>query len=80
MSRRRSGEHLGHTYRCWLEPLQGRYRGWFRGNLNIEIGDKNFVDRLHASTDWYDTPEEALDAAEERVKEVIAEVAEAAEA
>ncbi len=78
MSKRRSGEHNGHSYRCWLEPLNGKYRAWYRGKLKVEIGDKNFVDRLHAGTELYDTPEEALDAAEARVKIVIDEVAEAA--
>lgn len=80
MSRRRAGEHLGNTYRCWLEPGQGRYRAWYRGNLSIETGDKNFVDRLQGSTDWYESFEEALDDAEARVKQVIEEVAAAARA
>lgn len=79
MSRRRSGEHLGHTYRCWVEPGPQGYRGWYRGKLNVDVGDKNFVDRLHAGTSWFDTAEEALDTAEERVKAVIEEVAAAAQ-
>lgn len=80
MSKRRSGEHHGHTYRCWVEPGPQGYRGWYRGKLNIDIGDKNFVDRLHAGTDWHATAEEALDAAEARVKKVIEEVSTAAQA
>ena len=75
MSARRAGEHLGHTYRCWLEPGQGKYRAWYRGNLSIETGDRNFVDRLHSATPWFETRDEALDDAERRVKEVIEEVA-----
>jgi hypothetical protein len=78
MSMRRAGEHNGHKYRCWLEPLQGKYRGWFRGNLNIEIGEKNLVDRLHGSTEWFEEKEAALDDAEARMKarfdEVLAEI------
>ncbi|MFW6198282.1 MAG: hypothetical protein ACOC5E_00515 [Acidobacteriota bacterium] len=76
MDKRRSGEHLGHGYRCWLEPMGGRYRGWYRGRLNVDVGDRNFVDRLHSHTPAHDTAEEALDDAERRVKKVIEEVAE----
>jgi len=76
MSKRRSGEHEGHSYRCWLEPMQGQYRGWYRGKLNIDVGDRNFVDRLHSHTPLFDTAEEALDDAERRVKKVLEEVAE----
>ena len=78
MSMRRAGEHNGHTYRCWLEPMQGKYRGWFRGKLTIEIGEKNLVDRLHGSTDWFEDKESALDEAEARMlvrfDEVLAEI------
>ena len=74
MSMRRAGEHDGHKYCCWLEPGQTGYRGWFRGNLDIEIGEKNLVDRLHGSTDWFEDKESALDDAESRMKERFAEV------
>lgn len=75
MSKRRSGEHRGHSYRCWLEPLQGQYRGWYRGRLTVDVGDRNFVDRLHSHTPLHETAEEALDDAERRVKKVLEEVA-----
>ena len=74
MSMRRSGEHAGHVYRCWIEPTGGKYRAWYRGKMNLEVGDANLVDRLHGGTDSYDTTDEALDAAESRVKVVLDEV------
>ncbi|NKB90372.1 MAG: hypothetical protein GKS06_19365 [Acidobacteria bacterium] len=78
MSMRRAGDYNGHNYRCWIEPLQGKYRAWFRGNLTIEIGEKNLVDRLHGSTDWFEDKESALDDAEARMHarfdEVLAEI------
>ena len=81
MSQRRSGEHRGYTYRCWLEPGQGQYRGWYRGKaLESAIGDLNFVDRLHGQTPFFDTAEEALNEAERRQKTVIDEATDAATA
>lgn len=77
MSMRRSGEHQGHSYRCWVEPGPQGYRGWHRGKLEIEVGDKNFVDRLHGSTSWHSDAEEALDEAETRVKAAIEAAVEA---
>lgn len=74
MSRNRAGEHAGHQYRCWLEPGQGRYRGWYRGTMDVGVGDTNLIDRLHGSTDWYDAKDRALDEAEARIKAVLDEV------
>ena len=74
---RRAGEHAGHTYRCWLEPNQGRYRAWYRGQMNVETGESNLVDRLHGGTDWFDDKEEALDAAEAKIKAIFDEIAKA---
>lgn len=79
MSMRRAGEHNGNKYRCWLESGQDGYRGWFRGSVDFEIGEKNLVDRLQGSTDWFEDKESALDDAESRMKarfdEVLADIA-----
>lgn len=72
---RRTGEHRGHTYRCWIEPSQGRYRAWYRGKMNLATGDANLVDRLHGSTDWCDDKEAALDEAEAKIKAIFDEIA-----
>jgi hypothetical protein len=74
MSMRRSGEHGGHEYRCWIEPSQGRYRAWYRGKMNLESGQTNLVDRLHGSTDWHEDKEAALDEAEARIKAIFDEI------
>ena len=74
MSMRRAGEHAGHEYRCWIEPNQGKYRGWYRGKMNVEFGGTALVDRLHGSTEWYDDKATALDNAEARIKAVIDDV------
>ena len=74
-SMRRAGEYGGHAYRCWIEPSQGRYRAWYRGKMNVELGEANLVDRLHGSTDWYDEKEPALDDAEARIKTIFDEIA-----
>jgi len=72
---RRAGQHGGHDYRCWIEPAQGRYRAWYRGKMNVELGEANLVDRLHGSTDWYDDKAQALDDAEARIKAIFDELA-----
>lgn len=74
MSMRRSGEHAGHDYRCWVEQAQGKYRGWYRGKMNVGIGGTVLVDRLHGSTVWHESTETALDEAESRIKAIIDEV------